>query len=389
MTLIDLQRGAVDWPAELARILDDPRQPRLVFQPIVDLARGVAAGYETLARFDGTPYRSPDQWFAAAARLGYASQLEARVLERALDVLDQLPPGTFLTVNISPNLLGSDSVKDALAGRNLHRLVLELTEHVAFGDDDELAGQLRRVRRQGALIALDDAGSGYSGLQQLLSVRPDIVKLDRALVADADQDEAKLALAEMLGAFAGQLDAWLLAEGLETDGELEAMIRLGVPLGQGYLLGRPAADLDPLPPALAHRIRRLSQRSRAREDVGGLLEAGTTVTPDAIAAADRLPSGAVLLPGEAAVPLAVVRPDGCPDGLLLPMARQDDPPGAFLHVMDVTAALATTGVAELARRAVARPPSRRFDPVVCTDVEGRYVGIVRVERLITRLCDSS
>ena len=110
-----------------------------------------------------------------------------------------------------------------------------------YGSDPSLLLSIARLRNAGAMIALDDAGSGYSGLQQLLALRPEIVKLDRGLVTGVDTDEAKLALVRMLGEVAGQLDAWVLAEGVETEGEFAAFARLGVPLAQGWLFGRPAA----------------------------------------------------------------------------------------------------------------------------------------------------
>ena len=94
-----------------------------------------------------------------------------------------------------------------------------------------------------------------------------------------------------------------------------------------------------------------------------------------------------MLPGETDRPVVVLRTDGCPVALLMPMLRAGDPPGAYVLVNDMTTALGTTGVAELARRAVARSAARRFDPVLCADVEGRYTGSVRVERIITHLSD--
>jgi EAL domain-containing protein (putative c-di-GMP-specific phosphodiesterase class I) len=109
-------------------LLADPDDLTLVFQPIVDLAGATVAGYEALARFPGTA--GPDVWFAAAAEAGVAAELEALAIHKALAAVDALPPDTFLTVNVSPHLLGSAPVRDALATRPaLHRVVVELTEH--------------------------------------------------------------------------------------------------------------------------------------------------------------------------------------------------------------------------------------------------------------------
>jgi len=237
------------WRAAIERALGDATPPVLAFQPIADLTRGVVVGYEALARFAGPPVAPPDQWFRAAVELGNGP-LEARVITDALASRDALPPGCFLSVNVSPDVLLSPAVSAAFAtGGALDRLVVELTEHAATTDFAALVARLWRLRELGAYIAIDDAGSGYSGLTRLLEVRPSFVKLDRGLVVDIDRDPAKRALVETIGTLAGRIDAWIIAEGIERLGELEELVRLGVPLGQGYLLGRPtAAGLRDCPP---------------------------------------------------------------------------------------------------------------------------------------------
>src|SRR5690349_18910056 len=166
-------------------LLSDPDDLTLVFQPIVDLAAATVAGYEALSRFPGTA--GPDVWFAAAAEAGVAAELEALAIAKALDRVADLPPNAFLTVNVSPHLLGTPPVQEALARRpDLRRVVVELTEHTPVDDLTALRRETDALRERGALIALDDTGSGYSGLQQMAELRPQIVKLDRALVSDAD-----------------------------------------------------------------------------------------------------------------------------------------------------------------------------------------------------------
>jgi EAL domain-containing protein (putative c-di-GMP-specific phosphodiesterase class I) len=114
-------------------LLADPDDLTLVFQPIVDLAAATVAGYEALARFPGTA--GPDVWFAAAAEAGVAAELEALAIHKALAAVPALPPDTFLTVNVSPHILGSAPVQSALATRPaLHRVVIELTEHTPVHD---------------------------------------------------------------------------------------------------------------------------------------------------------------------------------------------------------------------------------------------------------------
>jgi EAL domain-containing protein (putative c-di-GMP-specific phosphodiesterase class I)/antitoxin (DNA-binding transcriptional repressor) of toxin-antitoxin stability system len=367
----------VDWSAELARLAADPTVLQLVFQPIVDVARGVVAGYETLARFraaDGGPSpATPDRWFAAADAAGAGARVEALVVERCLALRGDLPPNCFLTVNVSPHLLTEPELADLLlSAGDLTPLVLELTEHQDVADLRPLLDVQDKLRDRGALMALDDAGSGYSGLQQLTAVRPQLIKLDRALVDGADRDPVKLALAQLLGEFGDRMDAWLLAEGVETWGEMEAFSRLGVPLAQGYLLGRPAPPWSTLDPAVAARLREVHARGQLRENVVSLVERVELVPAD----------GAPTTTGTA----VQVDAHGHPVALLLPLRRDRDPAGHRVAPVSLRVS-ASAGTAEVARRVATRPEETRFDPVVCVDDVGAVVGVVRVDHLLARLAE--
>ncbi|HEU4911214.1 MAG TPA: EAL domain-containing protein [Actinomycetes bacterium] len=212
-----------------------------VYQPIVDVQRGVAVGYEALARFpDGA---SPDTWFTRAASAGLGVQLEVVAISTALPALAVLPADTYLSVNASEEALRSEALLNILDGVQPERVVLELTEHVVVADVPGLLDALAPLRARGVRLAVDDTGSGYSGLRQLLDLRPDILKIDRGLTQGIDSDPARQALAWALSWFAGSTDATVVAEGIETEAELETLRSLGVGCGQGYYLGRPG----PLP----------------------------------------------------------------------------------------------------------------------------------------------
>jgi EAL domain-containing protein (putative c-di-GMP-specific phosphodiesterase class I) len=342
-------------------LLADENDLTIVFQPIVDLASASVAGYEALARFPGTA--SPEVWFAAAAEAGLGAELEALALRRALATLPDLPPNTFLTVNVSPHLLGTAPVAAALAEPpTLRRVVVELTEHMPTPDLAALREQTAALRGRGALIAIDDAGSGYAGLQQLAEVRPQLVKLDRALVAGADTDPVKTALAEMVGAFTSRIDAWLLAEGIETPGELAAFARLGVPLAQGWLLGRPAPHFAALTPAVAQLVRTQVARAQLSENVASLLR---PIRQRDDADDDAPPPYVLLDVTEAPVELVLADPrTGAP--YRAPVSLRVPP---------------SAGVTETLQRALTRPPMHRFDPVLCTDRTGAVLGLLRIEDL--------
>ncbi len=237
-----------EWPALLDRAVRG-NGLTVAFQPIVDLQRGVVAGYEALARFSARPGVSPEVWFAEASRRGRVAQLDAAVLRIALAQRASLPANRFLTINVEPASLLSTDVTTVLdqAGE-LGGVVLEITEHSRIDDMAGMKAEMARLRGRGAMFALDDAGTGYAGLHQILELRPEILKVDRALVEGIEHDEAKAALVEMVGFFANRINAWVLVEGVETEAVARRCIGLRVPLAQGWFFGRAApawSDIEP------------------------------------------------------------------------------------------------------------------------------------------------
>jgi EAL domain-containing protein (putative c-di-GMP-specific phosphodiesterase class I) len=346
-------------------------EPDLVFQPIVDLQRGLNAGYEVLARFRGPPHATPDRWFIAAHAMGRGVELEALVIERALSQRRWLPESCFLSINVAPAALLEPRIQSLLRAQPLSHVVFELTEHERVADYDLLMRAIRQVKSMGALVAVDDAGAGYSSLQHILVLRPDFVKLDRALIAGLHYDEAKAALIEMFGGFSSRIDAWLLAEGVEEASELSRLIQLGVPLAQGYFMGKPAPTMRALDPGVTSAIAS-GVRDADRHVLAPLVEVAPSASDQSSDAALRRQLAAshachvipLLDAGGRAVAL----------GLLAH--------GEAVERRGVTAVLATTPVMELLQRAMTRPRLSRFDPVVCCDESGRYLGLVRIERLI-------
>jgi len=230
------------------------------FQPVLELATGRVSGYEALARFHAEPRRGPDDWFAQAHRAGLGAELEAAALRAALAVPGR-PDGTFLALNVSPRALAHPLVADALP-EDLSMIVIELTEHELFGAEEELATGLAGLRARGARIALDDAGAGYAGLQSLIAVAPDILKLDRSLVQGANRDPAKLALLEAMISFASSTGAAVCGEGVEDLEDLRALADLDATYAQGYALARPAPPWPLLAPGAAATADRLERGVR-------------------------------------------------------------------------------------------------------------------------------
>lgn len=218
----------------------------VLFQPIVSTHDGFVIGAEALARFaDGRP---PDQWFREAVSVGRGVQLELLAIELALEeAARNLPDDTYLSINMSPTTMASPSLRPILHAET-RSLVVEMTEHEPLEMSAELTEALRWFRARGGRVAADDAGNGYAGLSHLLMLAPDIIKLDRALVTGVDGDAAKRALVLAVTGFAYEIDASVVAEGVETAEELRSLVGVGVDAVQGYLLGRPTElPLDTTP----------------------------------------------------------------------------------------------------------------------------------------------
>ncbi len=209
---------------------------RPVFQVICELASGRTVGFEALTRFaDGT---RPDHKFHEAAKAGLGLELEMACLAEQVRAATALPPDAWLSLNVSPALAMTVAPLLAILRRADREVVLEITEHNAIQSYDRLAKALSILRGH-ARLAVDDAGAGYAGLRHILEVQPEFVKLDISLVRAVDTDPARRAMIGSMISFAREAGCVLLAEGIETPGELATLQRLGVSLGQGYLLGRP------------------------------------------------------------------------------------------------------------------------------------------------------
>lgn len=224
----------LDTTDALARL--EGREWRSYFQPIFSLRKDRLVGYEALTRFhDGTP---PDQCFESARRSGVGVELELATLEDAFSAAAALDSDAWLSVNVSPSaVVRRDFAK--LVHLCPRQLVIELTESEAIDDHARVREALGTFPAE-VRLAIDDAGAGWAGLQRMVELRPKLVKLDRALVTGADRDPTRRAMIAGLRHYAAETDAELLAEGIELPAELATMVDLGVDLGQGFLLGRPA-----------------------------------------------------------------------------------------------------------------------------------------------------
>jgi EAL domain-containing protein (putative c-di-GMP-specific phosphodiesterase class I) len=210
----------------------------IAFQPIVDLRRRAIHAYESLARVASPHFSGPAELFVAAARAGRVGELGRIHREQA----DRICPQTPLYLNIDPHEFGHGWLvrPDDPIFRRRASVTLEITESVPISYFEECHSVLAEIRRKRVQLAIDDFGAGYSNLRYVLDLEPEIVKLDRQLIVGLDAGSRHGRLVGAIVGLCHEMGAQVVAEGIETAGELAAVVALGFDFGQGYLLGRPA-----------------------------------------------------------------------------------------------------------------------------------------------------
>jgi diguanylate cyclase (GGDEF)-like protein len=244
----ELDGGPADRSAAVAEVIGRGLM-RPAYQPIVDLTAGRVVGYEGLTRLvESAPFADPGSLFAAAETTGRLVALDLACAEMIVAGAGSLADDLFLSINLSPRTVESPdftagSLLGVLARHRFppHRVVLELTEHEPVNDPLRLRVKLDACRSAGIRLAADDVGAGNAGLRLLSQLRFDFIKVDVSLVHDA---AAGTMSREVMGSvidLARRTGATIVAEGIEEPWQRAQLIELAVPLGQGYLLGRPGA----------------------------------------------------------------------------------------------------------------------------------------------------
>jgi len=212
-----------------------------VFQPIVSLDSGATVGFEALTRFADQP--RPDIVFDEARQVDLGLDLELACLRASIEAAEELPPGPWLSLNLSPRLVLSNGRLRAVLELRSRPTVLELTEHERVDDYAALRSAIVKLGPD-LRIAVDDAGAGVANFSHLVELRPDFVKIDIGLVRGVNADLTRQALVVGLRHFAQATDRDVIAEGIETEAERRTLQALGVNLGQGFLFGHPAAAAE-------------------------------------------------------------------------------------------------------------------------------------------------
>jgi len=365
------QRENEDFLLTLEAILSGESSTVFHYQPIVDLTRGIVTGYEALVRFPEAMGPTPDVAFDAASLFGRRLELEEVVTRAAFYSRALLPANCFLSLNASPTFLLSDQWQAVLSTvSDLSGIVIEITEGESITDYEPIRKRIAQVRSLGGSIAVDDAGAGYASLKHVVEMKPSFIKLDRMFIANCQSDRAKAALIEMIGRAANRLDAWIVAEGIETLGELNELIHLGVPLGQGFYLGHPNPVMHPIHEERAADIRSRTQAYSTASGLQRFLQPCPSLsTPQAaqtMLAVDPSLDAVVVL-DKWRRPIEIV---------------ERHPIAGIRRIQDIMKIQLLSDPAELLHRALTRPALTRFDPIIVIDTQGEYLGILSIDRLM-------
>ncbi|MEU4570686.1 EAL domain-containing protein [Micromonospora sp. NPDC023956] len=240
--------------AELRRAVDEG-QLELEFQPIVDLRTGQVRSAEALVRWrhPRLGMLSPGRFLPIAEETGLILPIDRWVIHeacRAAAVWRRVAPDATVAVNIAaahlrrPDLIATVTGATAAAGLAPRALTLELTESALIEGSEAVLDRLRQLRELGIRIAIDDFGTGYSSLSYLHRIPATELKIDRSFVARLGEDARAYATVNMVSSLADAFDLRVVAEGVETDQQHEAVAAIGCAQGQGYLYGRPGSLAD-------------------------------------------------------------------------------------------------------------------------------------------------
>lgn len=232
---------------ELLKILED-RSLTPYFQPIVSIPHQKIIGYEALIRGPtGSPFYSPYVLFTTADSLNLSDKLEFLCREISLKHYDSLNIDEKLFINVSPTVFLHPDFKNTLnryfQGNTYlvpTSVVIEITEHQASDCYSQMRDVVGHCRDMGFQIALDDLGAGYSGLRLWTELRPDYVKIDRHFINGLQNDPVKISFVRSIQNIASSLNCQVIAEGIETEAEFEAVQGLGISYAQGFYFARPA-----------------------------------------------------------------------------------------------------------------------------------------------------
>ncbi|MCL0083542.1 EAL and GGDEF domain-containing protein [Thermodesulfovibrionales bacterium] len=384
-----------------------------VYQPIISLESGRVLGWESLMRGPSDSYFSnPDAILEFAERGGLLFPLERACRQKAISGIGEIAADQILFLNIHPLTISDPAFARGETRRMLEHVglspqnvVFEITEKYDLKDYSVTKKVVSHYRQQGYRIALDDMGAGFSGLQSVAEIRPDFMKIDMSLIRDIDRDSARQSVIETIVDLAERMSCRCIAEGIETEAELTALLAMGVHYGQGYLFSYPSSPkpLSAVAAAAAH-IKRWQKskssrrlRSSQKKSVSDIMSTAITVGEEHIVAEAKEILDRGLSSDNSSI---VIIREGRPVGLVMKHRLYhmlSSRYGVSLYmfkaintVMDRSPLLinSAASIEEAVEAALGRGQEKSFDDVIVVTEEGLVVGVVAVKKMVDTLTEA-
>lgn len=384
-------------------------QVRPHFHPIIDLFTGSVLGFEVLSR-GAFPFETPDKMFEEARCLGATWELEKACRVAALKKIAVLPEkvrSLAFFINVSPDVFADPRFMERFTQTRLQeygidqkQVVIEITEKMTFPDYGHFEKLIALYTAQGFKIALDDFGSGYSGLVTLIASTPHYLKLDMAIVRDVHKHEYKQKLVRSMTSFASSVNARLIAEGVESFEELEILVKYGVRYIQGFLIGKPEDEPYFLSGEMKKNIAALVKKydhtkADIDERIGSMVIRPMTIEEHSINCQQLgemfrkppYPDHIVILDDKEIA------------GLITRQQFYYETGGAFgyqLHQRKPVESICKKNpliveekntIMTLAKLAMSRFREDLYDPVLVVDCENKFVGSVTMKQVITKAAE--
>ena len=389
---------------QLVQIISDS-DIRIVFQPVVSLRDGSVLGYEALSRGPaGSPLQSPDALFGVAISTGKLWELEQLCRTKALETAYRNRSSFKLFLNVHPCVIHDEKFKQGFTKEYLRaygidpsNIYFEISERNAVGDPAGFKKTIEHYKEQNYKIAIDDAGAGYSGLNLISDVHPHFIKLDMKLIRGIDRDAYKKSLVKSLYDFCCLTEVALIAEGIETEAELRALIDIGVHYGQGYYIQVPKSEIIPIEPHVMNAIHASNAqknhqfRNVSSYHIGNLSRKGVVVSPDDLAGevydhflSDENLMGVTVIDRGLRV-LGIMSRSGIEHMLSGQYGFSLHSKRPISNIMDVHPLVtdASTPIDIVSKLAMSRSQKQIYDLFVVTE-QDRYLGVVTVKDLLEK-----
>lgn len=384
------------------------KEIKTVFQPIISLKDGSLLGHEALSRITcECDIKNPEMLFAIAGEYNRLWDLELLCRTKALEAAYQfmIPPySKMLYINVNPNIMHDENFKKGFTREFLmqfqiepQNIIFEITENNVILDMGGFLSTIDHYRSQDYKIAIDDAGAGYSGLNLISDVNPNYIKLDMKLIRGIDTDKLKYALVKGMVELSKTSQIKLIAEGIETKGEMETLISLGVQYGQGYYIQKPSFEVDDISVEVIktiitaqYKIQQKYQNNSTFMDVKSLSSYTGIVSPKVTASYvyhifKQNPSFFGLCIIENEVPLGIITYEKLTrkmSGHYGFSLYQNKP---ICELMDRTflAVECDTPISTVSYMAMSRNNDSLYDFIVVTE-NGKYIGTVTIKDLLQK-----